>query len=192
MPRGFDRENILAPDGRVYQLEYAREASMRGGPAVGVTYDGGIVLAALAPGSKLLRVSKIRRIGDSVAVVAAGLVADARQAIRHVQQSDPQTTEEVVNSFVDFLWQHTVDRLKRPLAAAFLIASALDGSPRLFYLDPSAALAEYDAAAIGEGEKDRTDALEQRYRRGKAEDAEALALEALGKPKAYEVVHVPG
>src|SRR2546427_324389 len=31
--RGFDAENVFAPDGRLYQVEYARESAARGGTA---------------------------------------------------------------------------------------------------------------------------------------------------------------
>ncbi|MEK6988143.1 MAG: peptidase [Candidatus Thermoplasmatota archaeon] len=192
LAQGFDKETILAPDGRIYQLEYAREAALRGLPAVGVVYEGGVVLAApLQAKSKLQRVSKIQRIGEHAAIASAGLVADADQAVRHVRQAKPKTTDDLVGEFIDFFWRHTIERTKRPLGVALLIASALDGESRLFYLDPSAALVEYAAAAIGEGEKDRFEVLERRYRRGKAKEAEALALDALGKPKAYEAVHIP-
>src|SRR3989304_3585105 len=39
--RGFDSENIFAPNGRIYQLEYAREASKRGMTAAGGGGGGG-------------------------------------------------------------------------------------------------------------------------------------------------------
>ncbi len=191
LAQGFDKETIIAPDGRIYQLEYAREASLRGGPAVGVTYDKGVVLAAPKPAErKLLRISKIHRVGPKIALAAAGIVADAHQAVRHLRGSSPKDTESAVDSLVEFFWHHTVDRTKRPLAVSLLVASALGGDSRLFYLDPSAAIVEYEAVAIGEGAEDRMELLERRFRRGRAKEAEALALEALGKPKDYETIHV--
>src|SRR2546422_10216917 len=57
--RGFDAETIFAPDGRLYQVEYARESSARGGTAVRIVCDDGVLLAGevvgrskLAPGGK--------------------------------------------------------------------------------------------------------------------------------------------
>src|SRR2546428_255916 len=39
---GFDAETIFAPDGRLYQVEYARESASRGGTAAGIACgDGG-------------------------------------------------------------------------------------------------------------------------------------------------------
>src|SRR2546428_8141288 len=44
--RGFDAETIFAPDGRLYQVEYARESAARGGTAAGVLCEEGLLLAA--------------------------------------------------------------------------------------------------------------------------------------------------
>src|SRR3989304_8075318 len=52
--RGFDAENIFAPDGRLYQLEYAREASKRGGTAAGIVCEDGLLLAAAVPSKSKL------------------------------------------------------------------------------------------------------------------------------------------
>jgi len=190
--QGFDRENQLAPDGRVYQLEYAREASLRGLPGVGVVFDGGVILAAAAPQGKLVRgLPKIRRLADRLAVLASGLVGDAHMAVVRLREAKPKTTEEAVDILVRFYWEHSVDRSKRPLAAGLLVASALDGGGRLFYVDPSSAVVEYDAVAVGEGSEEMTEILEKRYRRGAAREAERLALEILGRPEKAEVVRVP-
>src|SRR6266511_6073379 len=70
MFKGFDSENIFAPDGRLYQVEYAREAAARGGTAAGLVCEDGVLLAAetlgrskLSPGGK-----KIQSIGERLAV----------------------------------------------------------------------------------------------------------------------------
>src|SRR3970282_2344939 len=44
--RGFDAETIFAPDGRLYQVEYARESAARGGTVAGMLCDDGGVLGA--------------------------------------------------------------------------------------------------------------------------------------------------
>src|SRR3989449_10705077 len=44
--RGFDAETIFAPDGRLYQVEYARESAARGGRAAGIVGDDGAILGA--------------------------------------------------------------------------------------------------------------------------------------------------
>jgi 20S proteasome alpha/beta subunit len=192
MPRGFDRENVLAPDGRIYQLEYAREASLRGLPGVGVTYKGGIVLASpTSPRPKLTKaVAKMYAIGDRVALLASGLVADAYVAASLVRRVKPKTTRDLVDHIVRFYWEHTIDRTKRPLGAALLVATTLGGTPRLFQFDPSGAFIEADAAAVGDGHEKALERLEEGYGPLKEKEAERLALEALGTPETYELLRV--
>src|SRR3989441_10918944 len=43
--QGFDAENGFAPDGRLYQVEDARESAARGGTAAGIVCEGGGLLA---------------------------------------------------------------------------------------------------------------------------------------------------
>ncbi len=192
MAQGFDLETRFAPNGRVYQLEYARECARRGLGGVGLVFDGGVVLAADAARGKLVKgAAKIRRVGDRLAVLASGFVADAYMACARLREAKPKTTEEVIDLLVGLYWEHSVNRTSRPMAAALLVASALEGEGRLFLLDPSAAVIEYEAAAIGDGSEICTEILEKRYRRGTAREAERLALEALGKPEKVEVVRVP-
>ncbi len=192
MAHGFDRENVMAPDGRIYQVEYARESSLRGAPGVGLVYEGGVLLVGVTPPlSKLVkRGEKVKRIGDRVAVLSAGLVADAYMLIRQLQRADPQSTDALIDHLVEMFWQHTVDRTKRPLGTALLVGSTLGGEPRLLYFDPSGTVVEYEAGAVGPDEKSRLEVLEKQYRRGTAEQAEELALEALGRPGQYAVVRV--
>ncbi len=191
MASDFDRENIMAPDGRIYQLEYAREGTMRGGPGVGVAYEGGVVLMSVSPSYPLVRrVEKIGRVGNRVAMLSSGIVSDAHMLRRRLLESSPRTTDELIDLLVGFYWEHSVDRTKRPLCAALLIASALGDDAKLLEFDPSGAWLEADASAIGIQAKSRKELLEERYREGSAEEAEELAFEALGRPTAYEVVHV--
>src|SRR2546422_8732697 len=60
--RGLDAETIFAPEGRLYQAEYARESAARGGSAAGIVWDDGVLLGAevggrpkLPPGGRKIR-----------------------------------------------------------------------------------------------------------------------------------------
>ena len=198
MAQGFDMETCFAPDGRVYQLEYAREAALRGLPGIGLVYDGGVVLAAAGAaaaakvGGRLIRgPSKIRKVGDRLGILASGLVADAYMAYQRLREAKPKTTEEALDSVVRLYWEHSVDRSKRPLGAGLLLASTLDGAGRLYYIDPSSAFVEQDAAIVGDGSGERMEVLEKRYRRGTAREAERLAVEVLGNPDKVDLVRLP-
>src|SRR2546426_12386459 len=151
--RGFDAETIFAPDRRLYQVEYARESAAKGGTAVGILCEDGILLAAevvartkLAPGGK-----KIHVIGDRLALVSSGLVADGALVIDELISAAPKTTDEAVRSVRATLHRFTLSRTQRPLGVSLLIGSLIDRRPRLFHMDPSGAAVEKLATAMGRG-----------------------------------------
>ena len=83
---GYDRAiTVFSPDGRLYQVEYAREAVKRGTTAVGIKAKDGIVLLVdKRVNSKLLEpssIEKIFRIDDHIGVASSGLVGDARSLV---------------------------------------------------------------------------------------------------------------
>jgi proteasome alpha subunit len=47
---GYDRAIVtFSPDGRLFQVEYAREAVKRGTTSLGLVFDNGVVLVASKP-----------------------------------------------------------------------------------------------------------------------------------------------
>ena len=79
----YDRAiTVFSPDGRLFQVEYAREAVKRGTTAVGIkAKDGVALLVDKRINSRLLEpqsVEKIFKIDDHIGAAASGLVADAR------------------------------------------------------------------------------------------------------------------
>src|SRR5699024_2248274 len=84
--QAYDRgTTIFSPDGRLYQVEYAREAVERGSTSLGVRTEEGVVLVAeqqvrspLMEGSSI---EKLHKVDDHIAVGSAGHVADARQLV---------------------------------------------------------------------------------------------------------------
>ncbi len=192
--RQFDAENIFAPNGRVYQLEYAREASARGGTAAGIVCDDGVLLAAevvakskLAPAS-----SKVQRLGERLAVVSSGLAADGWLVLEELKAASPKTTDEAVRAVRSTFHRFTLERARRPLGVAFLLASVLDRKPRLAYVDPSGAVVESFATAMGRSAPAALEVLEARYRKMRVADAEKLVPEMFGRETPTEIARVPG
>src|SRR2546428_12245771 len=79
----YDRAiTVFSPDGRLFQVEYARVAVTRGNTTVGLKFKNGIVLMADKKiGSRLVETSsieKIFQIDEHVGAGTSGLVADAR------------------------------------------------------------------------------------------------------------------
>ncbi len=190
--KGFDSENIFSPNGRIYQIEYAREASARGGTAVGIVCEDGVLLAAqVASKSKLApEYRKIQSLGDRLAVVSSGLVADGRLVTDELRAAGPKTTDDAVRTVGNALHRHTLERTQRPLGAAFLVASVLDRRPRLFDVDPSGAVVEKFAAALGVGAPAALEILETRYRKMRLSDAEKIVPDLFGRDTPTEVLRV--
>ncbi|MEF8887870.1 MAG: archaeal proteasome endopeptidase complex subunit alpha [Haloarculaceae archaeon] len=192
--QAYDRGiTIFSPDGRLYQVEYAREAVERGSATVGVRTPSGVVLAAdrraRSPLIERDSIEKIHAVDDHVAVASAGHVADARQLVdfaRRQAQLDQLRYDEAIGvetltkRVTDHIQQYTQTGGARPFGVALLVAGVEDGQPRLFETDPSGTPYEWQAVAIGGGRDEMQSFLEEEYR----EDMDLsggvdLALEAL-------------
>jgi 20S proteasome alpha/beta subunit len=205
MAQGFDKENIFSPDGRIYQIEYARESSRRGAPIAGAVYDRGVVLGARymrshwpagAPITNTPKpLGKIVRIGNHVALAGVGLVADFAQLVRELRRAKLTRPEDVVDRAQEFFWEHTIRRDLRPLGTSALVAAIGDEGPTLFHLDASGSLSPVVASTFGmgvpSGEADSpTERLISAYRPGKAKEAEGLVRHLLGAGKDLEVLRL--
>ncbi|WP_114577556.1 archaeal proteasome endopeptidase complex subunit alpha [Saliphagus sp. LR7] len=158
--QAYDRgQTIFSPDGRLYQVEYAREAVSRGSPSVGVRTAEGPVLAARRPlRSPLIEpesVAKIHEIDDHAAVAAAGHAADARRLVEvgreaatghRIRYDEPIGTDALARAVADHVQEHTQTGGSRPYGTALLVAGT-DGG--LFEVDPGGTVAGWRAGAIG-------------------------------------------
>ena len=86
----YDRAiTVFSPDGRLFQVEYARVAVTRGNTTVGLKFKNGIILMADKKiGSRLVETSsieKIFQIDEHVGAATSGLVADARVLVDYAR-----------------------------------------------------------------------------------------------------------
>ncbi len=175
-PQAYDRAiTVFSPEGRLYQVEYAKEAVKRGATAIGiVTKDGVVLIAHKNAVSKLIVPESLRKIFDldtHIATVASGLVGDARRLIdyarleaqRHTLTYDePASVEHVAKEISDIMQFFTQYGGGRPFGVSLLIAG-IDDKPMLFEAEPSGALTGFRAAAIGFGKKEAEELLEKEY-----------------------------
>lgn len=191
----YDRAiTVFSPDGRLFQVEYAREAVRTGATSIGVVGKDGVALVAHKRIASRLIVGesheKIFQIDKHLGAASSGLVADARKLVEFARmecQRHRLTYDEAIP--VELLAKKVGDHIQfytqfggvRPYGVSLLIAG-IDTAPHLFETDPSGALFEYKATAIGSGKKAVEELLEKEYKDGMSEeDAVKLALKALKK-----------
>jgi proteasome alpha subunit len=192
--QAYDRGiTIFSPDGRLYQVEYAREAVKRGTASIGVRTEGGVVLAVdkriRSPLMERDSVEKLHKADDHVGIASAGHVADARQLIdmarrraqvNQLRYGEPVGVETLTKEVTDFIQQYTQVGGARPFGVALIIGGVEDGEPRLFETDPSGTPYEWQALAIGADRGEIEDHLEEHYEESADLDGGvALALGAL-------------
>lgn len=192
--QAYDRGiTIFSPDGRLYQVEYAREAVKRGTASIGVRTDGGVVFAVdkrfRSPLMERSSVEKIHKTDDHIGIASAGHVADARQLIdfarrqaqvNQLRYGEPIGVETLTKNVTDHIQQYTQVGGARPFGVALIIGGIEDGEPRLFETDPSGTSSEWEALAIGSGRNEMIEYLEENYQEAMDLDGGiGLALETL-------------
>lgn len=193
-PSAYDRAiTVFSPDGRLFQVEYAREAVKRGTTALGLIYRKGVLLAVdKHAASRLLKgesIEKIFQADSHIGIATSGLVADARRLV-DLARVEAQEERLVYNQAVDVstLTRRICDLKQsytqwggaRPFGASLLITGVDDSGKHLFETDPSGAFNEQYATAIGEGKKEVEELFEKEYSEDLDFDSTvALALRAL-------------
>ena len=191
----YDRAiTVFSPDGRLFQVEYAREAVRRGATTAGVVYADGVVLVAdrRIPNPKLAEAAsleKIHQIDDHVGCATAGLVADARVLVDHarlaaqinrVTYAEPISVEILVRRICDYKQQYTQFGGVRPFGTALLVGGYDDTGVHLFETEPSGSLTSFRASATGGNKGPVMELFEQKYKPGlDVDQAVLLALEGL-------------
>ncbi len=191
----YDRAiTVFSPDGRLFQVEYAREAVKTGTTSIGLICAEGVVLIAHKRiySSLLIEQSheKIYAIDSHIAAASSGLVADARKLVdfarleaqnHHLTYDEPISVDSLAKSIGDHIQFFTQYAGVRPYGVSLLIAG-VNSESRLFETDPSGALFEYRATAIGSGKKIVEELFEKEYKdKMSLNDAIKLALKGLKK-----------
>ncbi len=189
---GYDRAIVVfSPEGRMYQVEYARKAVEKASTAVGVVFSAGVVLAASRTMQKLLvpeSVEKISKIDEHIGMATCGILADSRvlvdyarikSQVNRITYSEPIEVSALVKDICDRKQRFTQMGGIRPFGVSLLVAGS-DGDPHLFETDPSGTMREWRAHAVGRGAKDAKKALIDEFKDGMPRDkAVELALKAL-------------
>ena len=190
----YDRAStVFSPDGRLFQVEYAREAVKRGTTTVSLKFEDGVVLIIDKRISSRLVVTdsieKIFQIDEHVGCATSGLVADARVLVDYARVSsqinkitygEQIPVETLVKKICDFKQNYTQWGGVRPFGTALLVAGVDQNGIHLYETDPSGALVAYKAGSIGAGRGAVMEYFEDNYKDGmKKDDAIILGLKAL-------------
>ena len=189
---GYDRAIVVfSPEGRMYQVEYARKAVEKASTAVGVVFAAGVVLAASRTIQKLLvpeSVEKISKVDEHIGIASCGILADSRvlidyarvkSQVNRITYNEPIEVNALVKDICDRKQRFTQVGGIRPFGISLLVAGSND-APHLFETDPSGTMREWKAHAVGRGAKDAKKVLVEEYKDAMPkEKAIELALSSL-------------
>lgn len=166
-----EASTIFSPDGRLYQVEYAREAVKKGSTTMGFKWKDGVLLLAHKPESSRLvnfySLEKIYQIDDHIACATTGLVADGRHLIEiareeaqwnKIRYGEPISVKELVNILCEYEHMYTRFDGVRPFGVVLLVGGIDSSGKHLFSTDPSGAYLGYKAVCEG---KKSNDAMSQ-------------------------------
>ncbi|MFH1445236.1 MAG: archaeal proteasome endopeptidase complex subunit alpha [Nanoarchaeota archaeon] len=160
----YDRTIVVfSPDGRLLQVEYARQMVKNGSTSVGIKINDGVLLGTVriqTPLAVAESYKKIYEIDNHIALVSSGSIADARDLVsigRVKSQVNKVTYGEPisVSSLTTYLCdrKHMVTQYAgiRPYGVGLLVGGVEDSTPKLYETEPSGTMIEWKAQAIGRG-----------------------------------------
>jgi proteasome alpha subunit len=187
---GYDRATVtFSPDGRIFQVEYAKETVKKGSTIVGVVGKDCVVLGAIKKTSKLVKTGdKLFKIDNHIGAAATGYLADARVLVDvsriKAQQSimvydEPIRVQTLAKDIADRKQMYTQHGGIRPYGIAFLIAGVDNNVAKLFETNPSGLLLECLARASGQNQDKINKYFETHYKNDMTEK-EAVKLAVNG------------
>ena len=176
-PGAYDYNNtVFSPDGRLYQVEYARELVNRGGTILGIRCAEGVVLGSEENVEVLeeeRRSWKIFQLDEHIGAAIIGLSSDARVLIDQARidaQSNKLTYDEPIDveaatqKICDTQQTYTQHGGGRPFGVAMILGGVDKTGPHVFGTHPSGNYTGYKATAVGAGAETVLSMLKEEYR----------------------------
>jgi len=168
---------IFSPDGRLFQVEYARETIKKGSTTIGLKFNKGVILATYKNiNTKLIEkssIEKISQIDESIISAYVGLSADARHLVSYSQEvaavhkivyNEEIIVKNLVEEICNYKQLFTLYNGLRPFGLILMIAGIDSKGIHLYATDPSGAFLEYKAICEGEKNKNITKYFEKNYK----------------------------
>jgi len=195
LQKGYDLETSFAPDGRVFQLEYARESMKKGGTIVGVCSTEGVVLAKEVATNAPLTVIpnpflRIFKVHENIGIAYCGILTDGylvvEEAVRIAESfKDSIDIEVLARKLALFMQPYGQRKDVRPFAVA-LILGGIDSKkrPRLFQLNSAGFALEFKACTVGAGSEESEEILRTGHKQNMSlEESISLAIKAALREK---------
>lgn len=192
--QAYDRGVMFSPDGRLFQVDYAREAVRKGATSIGLVSADAVVLIAhkniVEPLAVPSTIQKIFKIDANIGATYSGLVSDGLHLVnimRHKTQSHRMVYDETES--VETIAREVAEEMQiatqyggiRPYAISLLVGG-FDKVPKLYEVDAGASFLGYKADAIGSGKQAAQELLEKDYKDDmKTDDAIRLGINIIKK-----------
>ena len=171
---GYDRiATMFSPDGRIHQIEYAREAVKRGSLVLAARNGKGLVLMSEMRNNNPLYEynEKIYQIDEYMYVAYSGLLADSRVLVDQARVEaqiqriyyNEEPNLDVLGWKISNIFQKVTQYGGRPYGVSLLFAGFDQSGPSLHLIEPSGAKFTVNAIAIGKGEDDALELLKKEY-----------------------------
>lgn len=192
--QAYDRGVMFSPDGRLFQVEYAKEAVRKGATSVGMVTDEGVVLIAhkniVEPLIIPSTVQKIFKVDSFIGATYSGLVSDGLHVVNLMRNKtqmhrmvydETESVEAVAREISEEMQMATQYGGLRPYAISLLIGG-VDTEKRLYEVEPGASFSGYKADAIGSGKRVAEETLAKEFKDDMSvSDAVALGVGIIKK-----------
>ena len=172
---GYDRiATMFSPDGRIHQIEYAKEAVKHGSLViVGKVKQGIIMISEQKEFNKLILPNeKINQVEEGIFAAYSGLLSDAKVLVERIRveaqmqrlyyKEDPDIN--VIAWNIGRFMQELLQRGMRPFGVSLIVAGYDRNGTEVHLIEPSGAKFECKAIAIGNNDSEAMKALEDGYR----------------------------
>jgi proteasome alpha subunit len=193
---------IFSPQGRLYQVEYARETVRKGATTIGIKFEDGVLFIALKNDFlktvEFSSLEKIFKIDKQIACTFCGLSADARQLIDYLMEEiqinklwydEDIPLKNLVENLCAYINLFSRYQSVRPFGVVMFIGGIDCKGPHLFITDPSGSFLEYNAMCEGKKNENVLKYLEKNYKKNMSlEQAFLLGLNSIKKSTGKKIL----
>lgn len=186
---------IFSPEGRLFQVEYARETIKKGSTTLGLKFNDGVILTTYKDiSSNLIEITstdKISQIDNNIICTYVGLSADAMHLLNYFQEiaashkiwyNEQISLKELVEEICKYKHLFTTYNGLRPFGLVLIVAGFDSKGVHLFGTDPSGAFLEYKAICEGKNSNAVLKYFEKSYKENLTKQkAIKLAIDSIKK-----------